>query len=88
MTDGGRYSVVGSHFARDLERELAAAEESIRMRENSNAELTTRINALTKALDEIAAILQQPAANYRVMQIAEPARRVLNIIKQTKAAQL
>ena len=30
LTDGGRYSVVGSHFARDLERELAAANERIR----------------------------------------------------------
>jgi len=30
LSEGGRYSVVGSHFARDLERELAAANERIR----------------------------------------------------------
>lgn len=57
-------------FARQLERELNEAK--------------NQIDRLETKLNDIELIMQRPASNHRMMQIADPARRVLNIIKQVK----
>ena len=45
-----------------------------------------RIKRLEEALSEIELIMKQPASNHRLMQIAGPARQVINIIKKAKEA--
>jgi hypothetical protein len=45
-----------------------------------------RIKRLEKALTEIDLAMKQPASNHRLMQIAGPARQVINIIKKAKEA--
>lgn len=47
-------------------------------------ELEARCKRLEEALSNVELVMQRPASNHRMMQIAEPARRVLNIIKQVK----
>ena len=59
---------------RRLERKLNAANE--------------RIKRLEEALTEIELAMKQPAANHRLMQIAGPARQVINIIKKAKEDKL
>lgn len=46
-----------------------------------------RIKRLEEALTEIELAMKQPAANH-MMQIAGPARQVINIIKKAKEAKL
>ena len=43
-----------------------------------------RVKALEAALKQLKAILEVPASNRVMMQIAGPARRCLNIIKSTE----
>ena len=57
-----------------VERELNAANQ--------------RIKRLEEALNEIELAMKQPASNHRLMQIAGPARQVINIIKKAKEAKL
>ena len=59
-------------LCRRLERELNAAND--------------RIKRLEEALSEIELAMKQPASNHRFMQIAGPARQVINIIKKAKEA--
>ena len=59
---------------RRLERQLNAANE--------------RIKRLEEALDKIGEVMKRPASNHRLMQIAGPARQVINIVKQAKEAKL
>ena len=47
-----------------------------------------RIKRLEEALNEIELAMKQPASNHRLMQIAGPARQVINIIKKSKEAKL
>jgi hypothetical protein len=47
-----------------------------------------RIKRLEDALTEIESAMKQPASNHRFMQIAGPARQVINIIKKAKEAKL
>ena len=49
LSEGGRYSVVGSHFARDLERELATVTANALALSQANAELRSRIRRLEAA---------------------------------------
>ena len=51
-----------------------------------NRELKDRIKRLEEALSEIELAMKQPASNHRLMQIAGPARQVINIIKKAKEA--
>jgi cell division septum initiation protein DivIVA len=53
-----------------------------------NRELKDRIKRLEEALGEIELAMKQPASNHRLMQIAGPARQVINIIKKAKEAKL
>ena len=48
--------------------------------------LEDRIKRLEEALSEIELAMKQPASNHRLMQIAGPARQVINIIKKAKEA--
>ena len=43
-----------------------------------------RIKRLEEALTAIELAMKQPASNHRLMQIAGPARQVINIIKKAK----
>lgn len=45
-----------------------------------------RIKRLEEALTEIELAMKQPASNHRLMQIAGPARQVINIINKAKEA--
>lgn len=56
--------------ARELERELAEANE--------------RIKRLEAALDQIEEAMKRPASNHRFMQIAGPARQAINISRKSK----
>ena len=47
-------------------------------------QMEAHIKRLEEALTEIESAMKQPASNRRLMQIAGPARQVLNIIKQSK----
>ena len=47
-----------------------------------------RVKRLEEALTEIELAMKQPASNHRLMQIAGPARQVINIIKKAKEAKL
>lgn len=95
---------VDANFACQLERELNAANAKIKRLEeqlmdvkNKYAVLVAdvalyedraeRIKRLEKALTEIELAMKQPAANH-MMQIAGPARQVINIIKKAKEAKL
>ena len=53
-----------------------------------NRQLKERIKRLEEALTEIELAMKQPAANHRLMQIAGPARQVINIIKKAKEDKL
>lgn len=46
--------------------------------------LERRVKALEAALKQLKSILEVPASNRVMMQIAGPARRCLNIIKSTE----
>lgn len=65
---------VGEHVASSIAAELA----------NKYRDLLARNKRLEEALSNVELVMQRPASNHRMMQIAEPARRVLNIIKQVK----
>lgn len=65
---------VGEHVASSIAAELA----------NKYRDLLARNKRLEEALNNVELVMQRPASNHRMMQIAEPARRVLNIIKQVK----
>ena len=52
----------------------------------ANAGLVEKVKRLEEALVEVEAVMKQPASNYRLMQIAGPARQVINIVKQAKEA--
>jgi hypothetical protein len=62
----------------------AIAENKVHMLEKQLKEAQDRIKRLEEALTEIESAMKQPASNRRLMQIAGPARQVLNIIKQSK----
>ena len=51
-------------------------------------ESNQRIKRLEEALTEIELAMKQPASNHRFMQIAGPARQVINIIKKAKEDKL
>jgi hypothetical protein len=70
--DSLRNAAVPSEFARTIERELTTAQQ--------------RIKRLEEALSKIELAMKQPASNHRLMQIAGPARQVINIIKKAKEA--
>ena len=70
--DSLRNASVPSEFARTIERELTTAQQ--------------RIKRLEEALSKIELAMKQPASNHRLMQIAGPARQVINIIKKAKEA--
>lgn len=72
------------YFARDLERELAAAAIEMQTLRTANAGLVEKVRRLEEALVEIQAAMIRPASNHRLMQIAGPARQVINIVKLTK----
>lgn len=65
---------VGEHVAASIASELAG----------KYRDLLARNKRLEEALSNVELVMQRPASNHRMMQIAEPARRVLNIIKQVK----
>lgn len=69
-----------------LERELNAANEMFRKLNIHALNLTDTIKRLEEALTEIELAMKQPASNHRLMQIAGPARQVINIIKKAKEA--
>lgn len=77
----------------DIERELKAANGEIerltakvaQLREGAE-EQKQRIKRLEEALWKIEAAMKLPASNHRLMQIAGPARQVINIVKQAKEA--
>jgi hypothetical protein len=72
-----------------LELELNAANAIIRQQQlldEENLRLQERIKRLEEALSEIELAMKQPASNHRLMQIAGPARQVINIIKKAKEA--
>jgi hypothetical protein len=48
--------------------------------------MNRRVRELETALEQIKTILAGPASNRAMMQIAGPARRCLNVIKSTEAA--
>lgn len=48
------------------------------------AALEARCKRLEDVLNNVELVMQRPASNHRLMQIAEPARRVLNIIKRVR----
>ena len=78
-------------LCRRLERELNAANSIIRQQQlldEENLRLKERIKRLEEALSEIELIMKQPASNHRLMQIAGPARQVINIIKKAKEVNL
>lgn len=54
--------------------------------EDRNRELVERIKRLEQALGEVEAAMIRPASNHRLMQIAGPARQVINIVKQAREA--
>ena len=60
-------------------------ESNFQLREGAE-ELKQRIKRLEEALSEIELAMKQPASNHRLMQIAGPARQVINIIKKAKEA--
>jgi hypothetical protein len=76
-------------LCRRLERELTASNEIIRQQqllEEENLRLQDRIKRLEEALTKIELAMKQPASNHRLMQIAGPARQVINIINKAKEA--
>jgi hypothetical protein len=78
-------------LCRRLERELDESN-AINWRQQlldeENLRLQDRIKRLEEALSEIELAMKQPASNHRLMQIAGPARQVINIIKKAKEAKL
>lgn len=70
------------------EERLTWCAEQVRAQVNTlearNRELVERIKRLEQALVEIQAAMIRPASNHRLMQIAGPARQVINIVKLTK----
>jgi hypothetical protein len=84
--DSLRNASVQSEFARGLERELNRACEMYRKLDIHALNLVDRIRRLEEALTEIELAMKQPASNHRLMQIAGPARQVINIIKKAKEA--
>ena len=80
-------------FAIELETELQEATFEIERLRKANLQLQEsaeqqkqRIKRLEEALTEIELAMKQPASNHRFMQIAGPARQVINIIKKAKEA--
>ena len=83
-----------------LEFDLNAANERIKQLEDARTvaaanslanmlayeDAVAKIKKLEQLLNKIEEILKRPAANHRLMQIAGPARQVINIIKQAKEA--
>ena len=79
----------------DIERKLNAANAEIEEKRKDvvwlateKAKLEDRIKRLEEALTEIELAMKQPATNHRLMQIAGPARQVINIIKKAKEDKL
>lgn len=66
----------------------AFAENKVHMLEKQLKEAQDRIKRLEEALTTIELAMKQPASNHRFMQIAGPARHVINIIKKAKEAKL
>ena len=60
----------------------------IRQLETDVDVLKPRVKRLEESLSEIESAMKQPASNRRLMQIAGPARQVINIIKQAKGSTL
>ena len=84
----------------ELERQLNAANDRIKQLDDNRTKAAAnslanmmayedaiaKIKKLEQLLNKIEEILKRPAANHRLMQIAGPARQVINIIKQAKEA--
>ena len=82
----GSYHYVKTEFARQLERELAIELERVNNYRDKWQRNEQRIKLLEEALGKIEAAMKLPASNHRLMQIAGPARQVINIVKQAKEA--
>ena len=70
----------------DIERELNVANEMFRKLNIHALNLADRIKRLEEALSKIDLAMKQPASKHWLMQIAGPARQVINIIKKAKEA--
>lgn len=84
--DSLRNASVPSEFARELERELDIELERANYYRDKWQRSEQRIKRLEEALDKIEEVMKRPASNHRLMQIAGPARQVINIVKQAKEA--
>ena len=67
-----------------LERELTIELERANNYRDKWQRNEQRIKLLEEALGKIEAAMKLPASNHRLMQIAGPARQVINIVKQAK----